>query len=309
MRKRLLGSYDKDGLIMTIVLYILLIGISFIFLYPLLQMIVTSFMPLIDLVDPTTIWIPKNFTIENYRRAITSLNFWVSLKDSFIVTIFPTIAIVFSSALIGFGFATYDFPFKKILLASVLLVFFLPSILMSIPTYVIYRNLNIIGSLKTYLYPALTGFGIRQTIFILIFYQFFKMIPNELKEAAEVDGANAFKVFTHVAIPMSLPAFLITSLYSFVWYWNETSLPLRYFQESDGSFRFRTLPMAVRDFIKVYRELYPSGTVGLEGASETFNQGVQFAGTLLSILPLLIMFFIAQRWFIESIDRSGIAGS
>jgi multiple sugar transport system permease protein len=308
-KRKLLGRTGNDGLIFKIVLYILFIGISFIFLYPILQMTVTSFMPLVDLIDPTTIWIPKNFTFENYLRAINALKFWRSLKDSFIVSIIPTIFVVFSSAFIGYGFASFDFPFKKTLMVVLLAIFLIPNILMSIPTYVIYRRLNLISSLKTYIYPALLGFGIRQTIFILIFYQFFKMIPEELKEAAEMDGAHAFKIFTHVAIPMSMPAFLITSLYSFVWYWNETSLPLKYFQKNDGTFSFTTLPMAVRDFVRVYRELYPTGTVGLEGASETFNQGVQFAGTMLSILPLLIVFFISQKWFIESVDRSGIAGS
>src|SRR5690554_2275703 len=83
-KRKLLGRTGNDGLIFKIVLYILFIGISFIFLYPILQMTVTSFMPLVDLIDPTTIWIPKNFTFENYLRAINALKFWRSLKDSFI---------------------------------------------------------------------------------------------------------------------------------------------------------------------------------------------------------------------------------
>ncbi len=304
LKKYLFGRYGNDGFFYKALLYVLFIGISFIFLYPLMQMLVTSFMPLVDLVDPTTIWIPKNFTFQNYARAIEALNAFSALKDSMIVSFFPTFFVVISSALIGYGFATYKFPFKRLMMVILFVIFLIPNILMSIPTYVIYRELNLLDSLKAFIYPAITGFGFRQTIFILIFYQFFKMIPIELREAAEVDGASAIKVFLTIAVPMALPAFLITSLYAFVWYWNETSLALLYFPE-----KYNTLPMAVIGFRTLYENLYPAGTVGLEGASETFNQGVQFAGTILSILPLLIIYFIAQKWFIEGADRSGIAGN
>ena len=304
LKRRLIGIRGNDGVIFKIIMYVLFIGISFIFLYPILQMIVTSFMPLEDLVDPTTIWIPKHFTLRNYERAWAALNAPNALKDSFIVSFVPTLCVVISSSLIGYGFATYRFPGKNIMLILIIGIFLIPNILMSIPTYVIYRRLNLLDSLKAFVYPALTGFGLRQAIFILIFYQFFKMIPIEMREAAEVDGANALTIFLKIAIPMAAPAFLITSLYAFVWYWNETSQALLYFPEA-----YTTLPMAVIGFRTLYESLYPLGTVSLEGASETFNQGVQFAGTILSRLPLLIIYFIAQKWVVESVDRSGIAGS
>ncbi|NLN51100.1 MAG: carbohydrate ABC transporter permease [Acholeplasmataceae bacterium] len=303
IKRKLFGRYGNDGLIFKLVLYLFFIGISFIFLYPILQMIVTSFMTLSDLVDPTTIWIPKQFTFKNYIRAFEALNVLKALKDSFIVTLSSTAIIVVSSAFIGYGFASYDFPFKKIMMGILVAMFLIPTILMSIPTYVIYQRLNILNSLKAFIYPAMLGFGFRQTIFILIFYQFFKDIPIELREAATIDGASELKIFFKVCVPLALPAFLITSLYAFVWYWNETGLALLYLSE-----KYTTLPMAVLGFRTLYELLYPAGTVGLEGASETFNQGVQFAGTMISILPLLIIYFVAQKWFIEGIDRTGIAG-
>lgn len=304
LKRKLVGRYGNDGILFKVILYLFLIGISFIFLYPILQMIVTSFMPLVDLIDPTTIWVPKSFTFRNYARAFEALNAFDSLKDSIVVTVAPTLFVVLSSAFIGYGFASYDIPLKKLWMAILIAMFLIPGILMSIPTYVIYQKLNMLNSLKAFIYPAMTGFGLRQTIFILIFYQFFSNIPKELKEAAKVDGANEFIVFIKIAIPIAAPAFLISALYSFVWYWNETSLAMLYFSD-----KYTTLPMAVVGFRTLYENLYPSGTVGLEGASETFNQGVQFAGTMLSILPLLIVYFIAQRWFIEGVDQSGIAGS
>lgn len=303
VKRRLLGKKGNDGLLFKVVLYLIFIGISFIFLFPLLKMLSASFMNLEDLVDPTVVWIPNNFTVRNYQKAWNVMGVMRRVKDSLLVSLLPTLCIMISSSLVGYGFARFEFPLKRLFMGILIAMFLIPTILMAIPTYVIYRKLNFIGSLKSFYVPSLFGFGHRQTLFILIFYQFFRMIPEELTEAAELDGANALTIFIRVAIPLSLPAFLITGLYSFVWYWNETSLATFYFGEN-----YTTLPMAVESFRAVYESLYPSGNVGLGAANETFNRGVQFAGTIISIIPLLVMYFIAQRWFIEGIDRAGIAG-
>lgn len=304
IKRFLFGRYGEYGLITKIFLYTLLIGISFIFLYPILQMLVISFMGLEDLIDPTTIWIPSKFVFKNYVYAFETLNFMKTLKDSILVSLLPTICSVISSSLIGYGFSQYQFPGKKIWLGIVVGVFLIPTLLMNIPTYVLYNSLGILKSLKAYIYPALCGYGLRQSVFILIFYQFFKMMPKELSESAEVDGANALQIFLKIAVPMAIPAFIICILYSFVWYWNETSLATSYF----GG-KYRTLQMAVINFEAVFRENFPSGNIGLDSANESFNQGVLFAGTILSILPLLILYAFTQKWFVESADKVGIAGN
>jgi len=303
LKSILFGSYSRTGVLQYIFLYVILISISFIFLYPLLQMLVTSFMSLEDLVDPTKIWIPSKVVISNYTKASQALNLWKSLKDSLLVSLIPSICVVVSSSLIGYGFARHNFPLKKFWLGTVIVIFLLPTILTSIPTYVTYNKLHMLGSLKSFFVPALFGFGLRESIFILIFYLFFKDIPNELFESAQMDGASSLTIFFKISIPLTVSAFLMTFLYSFVWYWNETSLGLLYLKGS-----YTTLPMAVQNFKTLYETLFPSGSVGLESASETYNEGVQFAGTILSILPLLIVYFFTQKWFVESVDRSGIAG-
>lgn len=304
VKKFLFGSLDDSGIVAKVLLYVILIGISFIFLYPVLQMIVTSFMGLEDLIDPTVMWIPSKILVENYSKAMEVLKFWDAFWDSVLLSLLPTICAVVSSALIGYGFAQFEFPLKKLWFASVFIIFLVPSILLSIPTYVLYSNLGILNSLAAYIYPALSGFGLRQPVFIFIFYQFFKMMPKELSESAEVDGANAVQTFLKIAVPMAIPAIIICTLYSFVWYWNETTLALSYF---DG--KYNTLQMAVSQFEKNYKELFPSGNIGMDSASKSFNEGVLFAGTMLSILPLLVLYAFTQRWFVESADRAGIAGN
>lgn len=302
-RRIMLGSYTDRGVIKSTLLYILLVGISFIFLYPLLQMLVISFMGLEDLVDPTTIWIPSKIVFSNYAKAAEALGLWKALGNSLLVSLIPSLCVVISAAFIGYGFARHEFKLKKVWFATVIVIFLLPTILTSIPTFVTYNRLQLLGKLWSFIIPALVGFGLRESIFILIFYSFFKGIPNELIESAQMDGAKSFTIFLRIAVPLCIQAFLITFLYSFVWYWNETSLAVMYLRD-----KYTTLPMAVMNFKTLYETLYPSGSVGLESASETYNQGVQFAGTLLSIIPLLIVYFFTQRWFIESVDRSGIAG-
>ena len=291
LKKFFLGKNGQDGFLYKLFIYILLIGISFIFLYPLLKMTAKSLMTLEDLVDSTKNWIPSKPTLKNYTTSIRVLNFSKAIKDSFFVALVPTAACLISSALIGYGFACFDFPLKKIFFAILVLMFLVPNILTNIPTYVKYNQLGMLRSIKAYLYPALTGFGLRQTVFILIFYQFFRVIPKELFEAAEVDGASVFKIFFTIAIPMSSVAFLICGLYSFVWYWNETSLALSYF-----SGKYQTLAMAVSNFRSRFYELFPSG----DSLNDSFNEGIIFAGTMLSIIPLLIIYLFTQKWFIES---------
>lgn len=298
-----LGHRGESGFIGKLFMYLLLIGISFIFLYPILKMLAISFMGLEDQMDPSVIWIPSKIVGNNYAKASEVLNFWDSLGDSLKVGFWPTLFAVISSSLIGYGFAHFEFPLKKLWMALLVGVFLLPTLLMSIPTYVIFSKLDMLGSLKAYIYPALTGFGLRQSVFILIFYQFFKVIPKELSESAEMDGASELGIFFRIAVPMSIPAFIICMLYSFVWYWNETVLATTYFKGS-----MMTLQMALSSFRYTYNTMYSPGSIGIGAAAESFNPGVLFAGTILTILPLLLLYAFTQKWFVESADRSGIAG-
>ncbi len=311
LRKWVFGRRGNDGILFKTVLYILLIGISFIFLYPLLSMLSMSLMTIEDLIDSTIAWIPRELTFQNYAVAFRTINFETTFRASLEVSLLPTIATVVSSALIGYGLARFKFPGRKLVLGLMLFLFLIPQILTYIPTTVLYNDLKFLGidlqlmnSIRAFVIPALLGNGIRQTIFILIFYQFFRIIPQELFEAANVDGSSTLRTFFTIAIPMAGPAFLICGLYSFVWYWNETTLARAYFASS-----YTTLPMALEAFINQYRALYSQGQLTIDAVSETYNMGVQFAMTLIAIFPLLLTYLVMQKWFVEGVDRSGIAGN
>jgi len=161
----------------------------------------------------------------------------------------------------------------------------------------IFRNLGIMSSESSMVLPAIFGQGVNAAIYILIFYQFFKTIPGVLMESAEIDGASPIKVFYKIALPLAIPSFLIVFLFSFVWYWNETFITGLYVGDQV------TLPLKLQAFRASYESLFPPGSFGSE-----LNEAIMLAGNMITILPLLLLYFFAQRFFTESIDRTGITG-
>lgn len=300
IKRLFMGVNGTDGLVMRLVIYALLIGIGFVFLYPLLYMISTSFKSLDDLLNSMVTWIPSALYLDNYTRALEVLNFWDVLLQTLFVTVVPSVIQTFMAAVVGYGFARYNFRGRNILLLLVLATFVIPPQVTVIPRYILFNNLNILDSIAAYLYPAFLGQGINSAIFILIFYQTFRQIPDALVEAAQLDGAGHMKIFYKIAIPMASASFIIAFLFSLVWYWNETYLASIYFGQS-----LTTLPLQLQKFTATYQNMFPA-IAG--GSSTNINEGIELAGTLLTILPLLIIYFIAQRWFVEGVDRSGITG-
>ena len=304
VRKFMLGSKDKEGFLKMFLIYALLICIGFIYLYPILYMISSSFMTLDDLLDSSINWIPSSLTISNYAQAAQSMNFWKSLGQSIIIAGVPTLCNVASCSLIGYGLARFEFPGKKIALAIIIFTFVLPSQITMIPTYVLYSNMGILGTIWAFILPSLLGMGINAPIFILIFYQFFKQVPKVLIEAAQIDGAGYLKSFFKISLPSASPAIITVSLFSFVWYWNESYLTEMYVSGVMTKSGWTSLIIQLDNFASNYSSYATTAT----NAATSLNESINMAGTMLSILPLLLMYFVLQRYFVESIDRTGITG-
>lgn len=284
----------------NVIIYGFLVIMGFVFLFPLLKMISLSFMTSEDLVNPLVNWVPYEFSTENFERAIQVLGYGETLWTTTYVSLLPAILQTFACSLVGYGLARYKFVGNKIVFAMVLATFIIPSQVTMIPQFLMYKNLGILYSLNAYLLPAAFGQGFRSSIFILIFYSFYKQMPVSLVEAAEVDGANQFQVFWKIAIPIAKPGFLISFLLSTVWYWNETYLSSLYF----GS-NIKTLPIKLQTFVDSFNEMV-SASEATAGISA--NEAVQMAGTFLVIFPLLVLYAFTQKWFVEGIDKSGITG-
>lgn len=298
IRKWLLGMGENDGFVFKLLVYALLIGIGFVYLYPILFMLINSFMSLDDLLNSMVKWIPTTLYLENYKMAYNVLDYGNTLLETIMVAGVPAFLLTVSSGIIGYGFARFEFPFKKLMFVLMLATFIVPPQITMMPTYLLYRKYELLGSLETFIYPAILGQGIKSALFILIFYQFFRQMPIVLEEAAEIDGAGPLKIFYRLAIPMAGPAIIIVFLFSFVWYWNETYLSGLYFGNN-----LTILPLELQRFTDSFEKMYPPGSQGSQ-----LNEAIKLAGTLLTIVPLLILYFILQRWFVEGVDRSGITG-
>lgn len=302
------GSKEKQGFLKQFATYALLICIGFVYLYPLLYMISNSFMTLDDLLDASINWLPSTLNFENYSQAAASMDFWETLKDTVLVCGIPTIINVFMCAVIGYGFARFEFPLKKVFMGMLIFSFILPSQVTMMPLYVMYSDYGLVGRIEAYILPAIFGQGLNAQIFILIFYQFFKMIPKVLIEAAQIDGAGYLKSFFRIALPSAKPAMLTVFLFSMVWYWNESYMTEMFVVglTDKVSHGWTTLMVELQQFDVNFQANQFNSAV--EGVTMNNNESIQMAGTMLSILPLLIAYFVLQRQFVESIDRTGITG-
>ncbi|MCJ8010858.1 carbohydrate ABC transporter permease [Paenibacillus sp. KQZ6P-2] len=304
MKKFLFGMQISDGMVYKAATYLVLTIFGFIFLYPLLYMLSTSLMSNLDLVDNTVEWLPTSLYTFNYEAT------WKALKmpGSYVTTILlagaSTLSVILSSALVGYGLARFHFPGKKLVFALLLFTFIVPKALFFIPKFQIFMQLGLKGNLGALVVPALTGQGEQAALFILIFYQFFRMIPKVLEEAACIDGAGAIRTFWNIAIPMVGPAFIIVGVYGFSIYWNETFLTSFYL---DG--KIQTVPMLLGNLQESFGGVVAASKkeVG-NNPNWSFSEAKAFAGTILSIAPLAILYLIVQRWFVQSIDKTGITG-
>jgi multiple sugar transport system permease protein len=300
LRGFLFGTRTSYGLVFTTLLYLLLIAIGFVYLYPLLFMFVTSMKSPSDLLNPMVQWIPTQFYFGNYIKAYRVLDYPSTLASSILISVVPSIIQTIVCSLVGYGLARYKFWGKNILFILILATFIIPAQTTVIPQMLTYKSYGLLGNILSLILPALMGQGYKSAIFILIFYQTFLSIPKVLEEAARLDGASDLRIFLKIALPAAIPAFIISFIFSTVWYWNETYLTVIFLEGG-----IQSLPMQLLKFVQAYENLYPPGMVNI---FDRLNEAVKLSGTFLNIVPLLILYFMLQKWFVESVERSGITG-
>jgi len=282
-------------------LYIVLISISFVFLFPLLSMISQSFMTVEDIIAPDIVWVPNHFSINNFKVAILVMDYWNTLFNSFWVSGLFAVVQTSVSALAGYAFARYDFKFKKTFFALLVLSFIVPVQLLTTAHQIIFTSvgdvigISFYGTLIPQMVMLLLGQGINSAILIIIFESFFKKIPKDLYEAAKIDGANTMQIFWFITIKISLAIMFVVFLFSFVWNWNEDFVTNIFL--SDGV-------DLLTGKLGSFSVLFGSAVGGSDRISEAFES----AATILSILPLLIIYIFTQRQFVEGIESVGITG-
>lgn len=305
LKKTIMGSKDDMGLLKKVVVYGILICVGFIFLYPMAQIIATSFMNKRDLMDASINWIPSEFSFTNYALTMDKINYWKCIKDSIIIAGLPTLCQIVVCSIVGYGLARYNFKGKNLIMALLVISFVIPTQVMTIPIYWLYSKFNITGSLLSFILPAIFGQGFKSQLFILICWSFFKQIPQVLNEAAQIDGAGHFKQFFRIAIPSAKGALVVVFLFSFVWYWNEDYLTQLYLYRQGKAGVWTPIVNQLAKFdAATVNSTYDTSNSAVPSIAQAYGM----AATVLAILPILIMYIILQKQFVESIDRAGITG-
>lgn len=299
----------------VIVRLTLIIGLSFVILYPILQKISTAIKHKNDLYSPIVVWIPQNFTLDNFINAIKIMDYWETLLNTFALSATTTILTAISCAFAGYGFARLKFKGSNLLFAGVILTILVPPTTILIPIYLNLKDFNLMGIiplltggksinlLNTYwpfILTSLTANSLKAGLYIFIFRQFFRGIPREVEEAAYIDGAGVGKTFTRIMLPNAVPAIITTLLFSFVWQWNDSFFTTTYLTSSKVmSTQLSSLP---------YNLAIELSGGDASKADPFYLSMVQDTGILLAILPLIIIYLFVQRYFVESIERTGIVG-
>lgn len=304
-RRALIGRSLNDGFLFKIALYVILLSISIMYIMPLLYMLATSFKSMSDLLDQAVQYIPRQFELQGYKDALIGLDYLNALWQTSYMSLSAAILQVISCGITGYAFARLKIPFKNGLFFIVLLAFLVPPQVLVIPQYVTYAKLGWTQTALPFIIPAVFAAGLKASLFIIIYRQFFATLPKELEESAKIDGAGAFRTFVKVMLPLARPAILLVFLFSIVWHWNDYFEPSVYLQSS----QLRDfIPLSLRmDRMQEALNFHKSVTAG-NNKQLIFDiyAPLKMAASVLIIGPMLILYMFAQRYFVQGIERSGI---
>lgn len=313
--ERLLSLESWKRGLWTIVRLVLIIGLSFVILYPIIQKISTSIKDKADMYSPIVVFIPEHFTLDNFKQAISIMDYWKTLVNTIGLSTMTTILTAVSCAFAGYAFARLKFKGSNLLFAGVILTILVPPTTILIPIYMNLKDftllglvplltggksINLLDSYWPFILTSITANSLKAGLYIFIFRQFFRGIPKEVEEAAYIDGAGIGSTFLRIMLPNATPSIITVLLFSFVWQWNDSFFTTTYLTSSKVmSTQLTSLPYNLQ--------------IMLEGGATTnkdpfFMSMVQDTGILLAILPLVILYLFVQRYFVESIERTGIVG-
>lgn len=301
------------GMVWPFFRFLILFGLCFVILYPLIFMLSTAFRPAEQMNDPSVVWLPKSLTLSNIEQVWGVMNFDTTVLNTIFLNLVASVLQVVTCSITGYGFARFKFKGKGLLFAIVVLMIIVPPQITTIPLYLQYayfdlfgliplfnggESISLINSGLTMYLPALFANGLRAGLFIFIFRQFFRGLPKELEDAAYLDGCGPLKTYLKVMVPNAKTSFLTVFLFSIVWYWNDFYVSSSFFTKND------TVALMLKNLdSNLQQQLF-------DGQSVSVRQIIVWleAGCVLSITPLLVMYIFLQRYFIEGIERSGITG-
>ena len=274
------GRHYTDQTVSHLVL--ILFGIAF--FLPFYWLVSTSVKPSSESFLLPVKWIPSRLVWENYPRAWKYVAFATFFKNTLYICFFNVVATVVSCTLTAYGFSRIRWPGRDKLFIVLIATIIVPYQVTLIPTFLIFHWLGWLGSFKPLTWPAFTG----SAFYIFLLRQFYMTIPIELAESAKIDGASELHIFLRIMVPLTLPAMATVALFTFLGNWNDFLGPLIYLSRENQF----TISLGLRGFLTRF------------GA----NWELLMAGTTITVLPIVVLFFLTQRTFIQGVTLTGIKG-
>jgi len=264
------------------------IAILLVILYPVAWMLLSTLKPSAQILGNADL-LPSEVTLDNYVTAlggIGGVSFWTFFQNSAILAVGSVVGTVLSSAISAYAFARIEFPGRRLFFGIMIGTLLLPFHAVIIPQYIVFNQLGMVNTFT----PLLIGkFLATEAFFIFLMVQFLRGLPRELDEAARIDGAGHVRIFGSVMLPLLKPALVTTSIFAFIWTWNDFFGPLLYLKDPE----LFTLPIALRLFVD---------------QSSSSNYGAQMAMAVLALVPVFVFFLVFQRYLVDGVATQGLKG-
>lgn len=305
------------SLLVMLFRYALLISIGYIVIFPMISALSTAIKADEAFFDVSLYWLPKYVSGSSFKAAYNAMDYGSSFLRSITLQVVSAGIEVIMCAIVAYGFARFDFKFKKVFTVFLMITIIVPVNVYIVSMIVNFRSLDILGLFGllakltgidirpnilntnlTFYLPSFFAMGLRSGILIYIYIQFMSGLPKELEEAASIDGAGPFKTFWKIVVPSSSVVILTVSVFSVIWHWNDSYLSMMYMT---GNYPLAVSLANLGDVLKLNNPF-----VGAAQSSMIYS--TKMAGCLLFVTPLLIAYLCVQNKFVKSIDRVGITG-
>ncbi len=290
-KRRNLNLNGLGRLTWIILRFILILGISYMILYPFVVKGIVAFMSTNDITDTTVMYIPREGSTYFIERAMLNMNYWTSLINTALLSLIVAVFQLVVACVSGYGFARFKFRGKNLLFFLVLMTLIIPAQTIQLPLFVRFSNFAGDVSLINTFWPlailSATGLGLKNGLYIYLMRQFFRGLPKELENSAYIDGAGPLRTFVSIVLPNAMNMMITVFLFSFTWQWTDTT--------------YNSMLMPKLEILSNKASMVAASIEDIDQIS-----AINDTASLLIIFPLLIVFLFAQRYFIQSIERSGL---
>ena len=324
LRLRLTSSFFWINIVYYLFRFVLMLGISYVILFPFFSKIAGSFMSPSDFVDPSVRVIPKNFTLDIYKAIIIENNYFMAFLNTLLLSLACAVLQTFICAFVGYGLAKFKFKGNKLLFFLVILTMIVPHGTIKLSMMMHFHHFDLGGvqawgipgilnffsggafaaskadSLINTFWPmiilSITGLAFKNGLYIFLMRQFFRGVPDELEESAYVDGSGVMRTYFQIVLPLAVPMMITIFLFSFSWQWTDSFYTTLFFTS-----KVPLMPSVIN--------IPNSLKQGANYAAQTlYNNAINNTCGLLIILPLVVLYLFCQRYLVEGIERSGLVG-